>query len=438
MLLKRSLLTMAFQATQLAALFVIAVVVTRATGPHGQGVFTLVVVIAFLAPLVTGLGLTVAAVYHLGRGIYPAVAIFSTTLTFAIASAALSMLAVTIGYLLLRHTYFRDVSDAGFGFLLAMILASHLLSSCAALVLGTGRPIHYAALNAIPAIVAIVVMAVLWGATLLTVDRALMSWAIGNWIAAAAAVGLASRVGRIRLGIHRPALNALLGFGLQSYLANVASFLNYRLDSLIINALLNVVNLGYYSIAVAMSEAIWYLANAVSTVMFPHVSSMDRKQADRLIASVCRNTLLATFIGCVAMLLLGRWLVILIFTDRMLPAVQALWLLLPGTLMLGLGKVASSYFIGIGKPIYGAYVAPMNLVLTVGLDLLLIPRYGINGAAVASSIVYTLGSVIALALLRKESKQGIWEILVVQPSDFRRYAEAIAGAYGRLAAYRSL
>jgi O-antigen/teichoic acid export membrane protein len=337
-------------------------------------------------------------------------------------------------YVLLRHSYFRDVSNASFGLLLVTIVASQLLTACASLVLGSGRPVGYATLNALPGSIAFVLVILFWVAAVLSVEGALTAWALGNCVAAAAGLALARRVAPIRVGIDPVVLRAMASFGLQSYLANFASFLNYRLNGLIINAFLSVASLGYYSIAVALSEAMWLLANGVSTVVFPRVASSERAEANRLTAVVARNTLLATALGCLAMLLVGRWLVEAIFTAKMLPAVTPLWLLLPGTVALSFGKVASSYFSGIGKPIYGAYVAPINLVITVLLDLVLIPRFGIEGAAAASSIIYTIGSAVALAIFVRESGNSVWESLVIQPEDFRLYAKLISGAYGRLSA----
>jgi O-antigen/teichoic acid export membrane protein len=334
----------------------------------------------------------------------------------------------------LDHSYLREVSWTSFELMLLTIVASQLLTACASVVLGSGRPIEYAALLAVPGAGAFLLVTAYWAAGALTTEGAIFAWALANCVGALAGIALARTVAPIRFGFDLVVARAMARFGIQSYLANFASFFNYRLNGLIINGFLSVASLGYYSIAVAVSEGMWLLANGVSTVVFPRVASSERREADRLTAVVARNTLLATGLACLALLLVGRWLVEAIFGTRMLPAVTPLYLLLPGTVALSFGKVASSYFVGIGKPIYGAYVAPLNLVLTVVLDLVLIPRYGIEGAALATSIVYSLGSVAALYFFCRESGTSVWESLVVQPNDLRLYRKLISGAYGRLAA----
>jgi O-antigen/teichoic acid export membrane protein len=211
-------------------------------------------------------------------------------------------------------------------------------------------------------------------------------------------------------------------------------FMNYRLDALIVNGLLGLVSVGYYSIATAMAETLWYGANALALVMFPHVSSLERNEADRITPVVCRNAVFMTLIGAVLMFAISRQLIQVVFGSSMVPALHPLWLLLPGIVTQTAVKVIASYLSGIGKPIYSTYIAAGSLILTIALDLMLIPRYGINGAAIASSIVYTCSAAAAVWIFRFESGAGLLEILIVRPSDFVRYRRVLDSTMRRLLA----
>jgi len=116
----------------------------------------------------------------------------------------------------------------------------------------------------------------------------------------------------------------------------------------------------------------------------------------------------------------------------MLPALHPLWLLLPGIVTLTAAKVISSYLSGIGKPTYSTYIAAGTVALTVALDLFLIPRYGISGAAAASSIVYTCTAVASVWIFKYESGAGLMETLIVQPEDFVRYRRVFDSTMKRL------
>jgi O-antigen/teichoic acid export membrane protein len=215
----------------------------------------------------------------------------------------------------------------------------------------------------------------------------------------------------------------------------VATLLNYRLDSLLISALAGVRSLGYYSVAVSIGEIVWYLANSVSSVLFPHVASLTLAEAARVTAIVCRNTLLISLAGCLALLVGGRYVILVLFGPQLLPALPALWLLLPGILALSAGKVMSSYLSGIGKPIYASIVAPGNLVLTIILDLLLIPRFSYFGAAVASSIVYIAGTAASLYIFKLESGQSLLRTVLPQFEDVARWRGIAVRGLSRVRAW---
>ncbi|MEA2656880.1 MAG: hypothetical protein QOI23_2245, partial [Chloroflexota bacterium] len=263
---------------------------------------------------------------------------------------------------------------------------------------------------------------------------ALGAWLVGASLGAIVGFSVASRHVRLRFGLDRNVLRRLLGFGLKGYVANLLMFFNYRLDSLIVNALLGVASVGIYSIAVAIAEVIWNVAGALSTVMFPHISSLDRKAANRLTPVVSRNVWFLTLLAVIGAAVLGRWVIEFVFGPVMVAAVEPLLLLLPGILALSGAKVLASYLSGIGRPIYATWIAGGSVIATVALDLFLIPRYGIAGAAAASSVVYTLTAVATLVVFRKESGAGIIETIVIQPQDFGYYTRAIRTVAGMIAA----
>jgi Na+-driven multidrug efflux pump len=63
--------------------------------------------------------------------------------------------------------------------------------------------------------------------------------------------------------------------------------------------------------------------------------------------------------------------------------------LLPGVILLGSAKVLTNEMVGRGYPQYNSINAGIAFILTVMFDLILIPRLGVLGAALASSISYT-------------------------------------------------
>jgi O-antigen/teichoic acid export membrane protein len=358
--------------------------------------------------------------------------VVSTLLTVSVAAAGVAMVGLASAYVLFQHTYFKEVSPTQAVIIVALTALFQLATTSSSIVLGMNRPIHYAGISMVQLVVALVIQVILAVSGSLTATSALVALAVGAATSAAFGLVLVGREVPLRLGLDSRILRSFLNFGIRGYAANLMMFLNYRLDALIVNGLSGVVSLGYYSVATAMAETLWYGANGFALVMFPHVSSLERKEADRITPVVCRNTVFMTLLGAVAMFAISRQLIQFVFGSGMIPALHPLWLLLPGIVTLSAAKVISSYLGGIGKPIYSTYIAAVTVTLTVGLDVLLIPRYGISGAAAASSIVYTCTAIASVWIFKIESGAGFLETLFVRPDDFVRYRRVLDSTIKRL------
>lgn len=432
MILRKGMLTIVIQLFQLAAIVAITVLVTRVTGARGRGVYTLVYALANLASMITALGISWAGIYYIGKRLFPLADVASTLLTVSLAAGGVAVAGLAAAFFLFRSSYFHDVSLTQAVIMLVLAAIIQLMTTSSSIVLGMNRPLHFAGLSLLQFGVALVLQGILALVGSLTATSALVALSIGAASSAVVGLVLVGREVPLRLGLDSKILRSFFNFGIRGYIANLMQFMNYRLDALIVNGLLGLVSLGFYSIATAMAEALWYGANALALVLFPHVSSLERKEADRITPVVCRNAIFMTLVGALLMFVVSRQLILVVFGSGMTPALHPLWLLLPGIVTLTAAKVISSYLSGIGKPTYSTYVGAGTVILTVILDLLLIPRFGINGAAVASSIVYTLTAATYIWILRREAGAGLLETMVVRPSDFMRYRRVFDSTVRRL------
>ena len=97
------------------------------------------------------------------------------------------------------------------------------------------------------------------------------------------------------------------------------------------------------------------------------------------------------------------------------------FVLLPGVLLLGIGKVLSSAIAGRGYPRFTLYIAAISMPLTLGLYFLLIPLYDEWGAAAASSVSYALSALLALVFFRRVTRIGLRRALVPLSEDVADY-----------------
>lgn len=202
-----------------------------------------------------------------------------------------------------------------------------------------------------------------------------------------------------------PIMRSMLAFGLRAHIANVLQFFNYRLDLFIVNYFLEPGWVGVYTVSVALTELLWHLPNAVGFVIFPTAAAARPEVMNAFTPRVFRMTLGLTALGGLAIAILGRPLIQLIYSSAFVGAYVPALVLLPGAVLLGGAKVLTNEIAGRGYPHYNSANSGVALVLTVVLDLLLIPRYGIVGAALASSIVYGATFLMAMSFYAAVSRK---------------------------------
>jgi O-antigen/teichoic acid export membrane protein len=215
-----------------------------------------------------------------------------------------------------------------------------------------------------------------------------------------------------------------LGVGLRGQIGNVAAFFNYRLDVFIVNYFLDSTQVGLYAIGVAVSEALWQIPQAVAVALFPRTARTIDEGATNFTCLIMRQVFLVSCISALGVALVSPWAVPILFGARFLPSVPVIWWLLPGTVAISLAKVAASDLAGRGKTGYSSLFGGIALGVTVILDLVLIPRMGIQGAGLASSAAYLVNAALLLTALKFELQVRWRELFVPSRSEFVRYKKA--------------
>jgi O-antigen/teichoic acid export membrane protein len=227
-----------------------------------------------------------------------------------------------------------------------------------------------------------------------------------------------------------------LRFGGRAILGTVAERLQFRADSFIVNAVVGVRATGIYSVTSGLAETLWYVPNALGTVMFSR--AVDPKaDAGRIAAVLTRTTIAVALVTAIPAFALGPRLVRFVYGSAFSDAGVALRLILPGIVAYSVVAVLSRYIVGRGRPGVGTLVLLAGLAMNIVANLILVPRFGINGAAASSSISYGLTAIVTLAVFRHLSGRGIVETLVIQPHDVRALRSMLGASVARLRGRRT-
>lgn len=211
----------------------------------------------------------------------------------------------------------------------------------------------------------------------------------------------------------------LLGYGWRSHLGNIVGFLNYRVDTILLNYFLAPAATGIYVVAVQIAEQLWMLSNAVSTVLLPRLSELENEEEKRRILTpfVNRWVLLVSLVGALLLAILAKPLINIFLGSDYAPAAIALIWLLPGVVFLTFSRILANDIAARGRPEFNTYTAIIAVVLNVFFNLLLIPVMGINGSALASTISYTINSIMKLIVYVRLSGNPWYSVIIINSRD---------------------
>jgi O-antigen/teichoic acid export membrane protein len=215
-------------------------------------------------------------------------------------------------------------------------------------------------------------------------------------------------------------LKAATEFAVPCYAANVAQFLNYKLDVFVVGFFAGTAAVGRYTLAVSLGQLLWLMSNSVASVLLPKVAaSTDGGGSIQHTVRVTRLALWGTAICGVALGLLATQAIPFFYGEAFRPSIMALLWLLPGIVIFSVVNVLAAYIAGIGKPRLNLLVSGVSLIVTIALDIALIPKLNIVGAALASTVSYSLSALLLIIFFRRETGASLREILLPTSEDLR-------------------
>jgi len=140
-------------------------------------------------------------------------------------------------------------------------------------------------------------------------------------------------------------------------------------------------------------------------VVFPLTAELWAKNMkDKLVSGISffyRYSLLLLLPFAFIVFAFAELIISLLFTAQYIPAANSLRVLIIGTLFYFMAQINFSIFSGIGKPDVVAKITIGGAVLNIILNIILIPHFGISGAALATGVGYFIMAIMSTIMLRK-------------------------------------
>ncbi len=212
-----------------------------------------------------------------------------------------------------------------------------------------------------------------------------------------------------RVSTEPPALSLAvfrqsIGIGINAYMIAFFGFLVLRIDLLMVTYMLGATEAGYYSISQVLAENTMMFPVVVGLLLFPKLSAIKEKQEKLRLANKAVLVTAALMLPVVVIATFAAAPIISIaFGRNFLPAVSPFAWLMPGTYFLGIETVMVQLLNSEGFPpiIVAAWIA--DTIVNIALNFWAIPRYGITGASVVSSVCYFLMFLIVSVFVWKRN-----------------------------------
>jgi O-antigen/teichoic acid export membrane protein len=209
-------------------------------------------------------------------------------------------------------------------------------------------------------------------------------------------------------------------YGLKTHLAHILAFVNYRIDIFLVNFFLGPAGAGIYAAAVRVAEQLWLISGATAVVLFPrlaglHLAEETRRQVTPLIA---RWVTLVVLGMALVLAFTMDWLVPLVFGPEYGDTAAVLLWLLPGSVVYGSVMVLSPDLSARGRPDPNAWAAGVSLAFNVVGNLLLIPHYGVIGAAAATTLAYVAAGLLTTLFYTRLSHNRLWDLIRMGRTDW--------------------
>lgn len=166
----------------------------------------------------------------------------------------------------------------------------------------------------------------------------------------------------------------------------------YHIDIVMLHRFRADAAVGNYRAALTLAEFLWFVPMAIQTVFVHSTSelwSQNRYEKISALASrTTRYTFLLTAVMAVGLAALADVAVPIYFGAEAEPAITPLLLLLPGALGFALARPILAVSQGEGTLRYPVVATGGAALINLVLNVALVPRYGMQGAAVATSIGY--------------------------------------------------
>ena len=182
----------------------------------------------------------------------------------------------------------------------------------------------------------------------------------------------------------------MFAYGLWSSVDNLAENLSARLNYFFLQRFGGYGSVGLLDVGTRVSESLWHISHGVSFIAYGEITrATDAERQRRLTLRLLPPTMGALTVAMGVVLCIPEWVYTeWLFTPEFTGIRSVIAGLSVGIVAFGGNRILSHYFIGTGRVRVSAACSCVGLALLCASAAVMVPRWGVVGAAGASSVAY--------------------------------------------------
>lgn len=216
-------------------------------------------------------------------------------------------------------------------------------------------------------------------------------------------------------------LKPLVSFLIPAFASVLINFFNARLNIWLVEYYAGTENLGYFSLALNFAQMMLMVTFAINTVLFPYfAATYDWETAIKNFSFALKVNMAIMASGSVALAVLAPFLIPVVYGEVFSPSILSVQLIAIGTFFCSQSQVFGHFLGARNKNWINTFIYGGALICLAVSGLILVPRYSIEGAAIAGSISYFVMFTIFCIFVKVKFKVSLLSLFIITKSDILR------------------
>lgn len=419
-----------YKGWNLIVLFLVTILLSRLMGVEGYGILSLLIVNGTLLNLITSFGTDSGITYHVASKSVAINRILTVILLILLLQVVVLGITETVSFLINGHLWLLKTNEQKLWWLgLSFLVSISLQEKYSALLNGHHL---YTLCNKTIFLCNLVTLLILalffFIINIQSFNFYLILFVLLSLFQASVVVFIFHSYTKISFRfsfLTKPEFSLFFSYSFLVFFTNCIQFLAYRIDFWLLDFYRNEKELGWYSLAVRLVQLLWIFPLLFASILFPKVISANADYSENKMLALLRGVNAINFFAGVLSFFLIRPLIIALFGNKFQSSALAFQILLPGVILFGTTTILAAYFAGRRKLKVNFLGSLLCFISVFLLDMILIPSKGFIGAALASSIGYSVTTIYFVTTYCRTSHQSLLQLFILQKNDWNYLQAAI-------------